>query len=658
MSTNIRHILEENQLRLAELNAPYDPITGMGSPIEREKVPIDEKTDWYLPLEMSKEPIVIAIKEYGSLSRLASILDVSLEELQDDLIKVRFKYDFEFWAYVCHPIQDAETGEVNKFKLRKAQRKVWKEIHNQIILEDPIRVIVGKARQWGGSTFANALHRWIQIEVKENWHSAICSDVEDQAKNIRGMSDLMYTNYPYGKFTLKPYQGSSKNKMVMERGCIVGVGSMEKPDNLRSYNFKMLHLTEVGIWKKTAGKSPQDLAQSLRSQVKKVPWSVIILESTAKGVGNFFHEEWKRAISKQSGYAPIFVPWWEIEMYQRPLKDPISFFESLKNNPDEYGMLLWELGATLEGINWYFNMKESENYDTWRMMSEFPSTWQEMFQSSGRRAFAPAYVQRARKVNLLPLFIGDIRADGIDGKSALQNIEFQLESRGDFWVWALPDKTRKVSNRYCVSVDIGGRSVGADYSVIRVFDRIEMMNMGVPEAIATWRGHLDQDLVCWKAAQIAKFYNNALLIPESNSIAEETTDSEGDQLMLILDQIVKYYDNIYCRTNPEKIRQGLPAMYGFMTSRKTKPSIISILNKSLRTFGYYEYDGRACDEFDEYEIKPNGTYGNVDGKDKHDDLVMSTAIGLWCCLSYMDAPAMIVESTHGSRSKIVSEASF
>lgn len=654
MGKNLQHILEENQRRLEVLYAPYDPVTGIGSPIAREKVSIDESTDWYLPVEMMKEPIVIAIKKFGSLFELSIRLDVSVSILQDELIKVRFKYDFEFWCYICHPIQDAETGEVNKFKLRKAQRKVWASIHEQIIKNLPIRSIVGKARQWGGSTFANALHRWIQIEIKENWHSAICSDVEDQAKNIRGMSDLMYKNYPYGKLTLKPFQGSSKNKIVEERGCIVGVGSMEKPDNLRSYNFKMLHLTEVGLWKKTAGKSPQDLAQSLRSQVKKVPWSVIMLESTAKGVGNFFHKEWLRAINGQSGYTPIFVPWWEIEMYQRPLVgNPIEFFESL----NEYGTFLWELGASLEGINWYSNMKDSENYDDWRMMSEFPSTWQEMFQSSGQRAFPPAYVQLARKVNCPPTFVGDMRADGFDGKLALQNIEFQPEPNGRFWVWAMPDKTINVSNRYCVSVDIGGRSDKADFSVIRVFDRIGMIEGGIPEAIATWHGHLDQDLVCWKAAQIAKWYNNALLIPESNSIAEETASSEGDQLMLILDQIVRYYDNIFCRTRPEKIKQGLPVMYGFMTNAKTKPSIISLLNKALRIFGYWEYDARVCDEYDQYEIKPNGTYGAVDGA--HDDCVMSTAIGYWACVSYMEPPAIIVESNKDrSKPKIVSEASF
>ena len=655
-------ISTEDKIRKAKLKAHYDPILGIGSPIPRKAFKFTEDLSMNLPIEMFEEDLLKGLLKFNSLEsfikqNFPDDYDQMYEKYFNDIETLRRKYDFEYWCMVYHPIQDAETGVISPFVLRQPQRKVWAAVHKLILLGLPIRVIIGKARQWGGSTWANAFHRWIQVEIKENWHSAICADVEDQAKNIRGMSVVMYERYPHIKLNLSPYEGSSKNKIVKERGCIVGVGSMEKPDNLRSYNFKMLHLSEVGIWKKTQNRSPQSLAQTLRSQVKKVKWSVIILESTAKGVGNFFHREWQKAIKNnaegKNGYEPIFVPWFEIEIYQKEIKDEAKFIQWMLGN--EYAMYLWELGANLEGINWYFDFKDSENMDDIEMYSEYPSTPEEMFSSTGRKAFSPLYVKRARINNRPPIFIGDIFGDALFGKESLNNLRFDPYPKGQMKIWARPDTSINIKNRYVVPVDIGGRSKNADFSVIRVIDRYPLLWGGVPEAILTWKGHLDQDLVIWKATQIAKAYCNALLTPEQNSLKKDVEASEGDHFLTLLDEIIDFYDNIFCRTSPEQIRQGAPRRYGFHTG-SNKADLITNMNKSLREEGYIEYDEEVCDEFAYYEIKDNGTYGAIDGQ--HDDLVMCTAIGKKAS-DLMDMPVEIKEETkYRIEKQIVGESTF
>jgi hypothetical protein len=147
-------------------------------------------------------------------------------------------------------------------------------------------------------------------------------------------------------------------------------------------------------------------------------------------------------------------------------------------------------------------------------------------------------------------------------------------------------------------------------------------------------------LAAWKAVQLAKFYNDALFIPESNSFDKTSAYAEGDHFLTILDEIVKYYPNIYVRTDPEKIRQGLPAKYGFHTNAASKPMIIDLLNAAIRDELFYERDERVLSELDTYEAKPNGRYGAVDGC--HDDMVMATAIGLWACLKHLPPPKIIV----------------
>ena len=57
---------------------------------------------------------------------------------------------------------------------------------------------------------------------------------------------------------------------------------------------------------------------------------------------------------------------------------------------------------------------------------------------------------------------------------------------------------------------------------------------------------------------------------------------------------------------------------------------------------YLERDLRSVDEMASYEVKPDGSYGGVEGT--HDDLVIATAGGVWLSISYMPLPR--IKTTH------------
>jgi len=173
--------------------------------------------------------------------------------------------------------------------------------------------------------------------------------------------------------------------------------------------------------------------------------------------------------------------------------------------------------------------------------------------------------------------------------------------------------------------------------------------------VAQWYGHCDIDLLAWKAAQVAKWYDNSLLVIESNTL--ETHDKErqvdGDQSQYVLNAIKDVYPNLYERKKSgESVDDGEQAVYGFHTNVKTKPMIISNLIKIVRDGLYTERDGRCLDEYLTYERKDNGAFGAVIGK--HDDLLMTRAIGLWVCYNEMDMPEirkkedMIQRRSYGS----------
>lgn len=655
---DVNSLVEENKKRRDAFFSEYDPLTGVGSPIKRVPVVFGDQTI-FVPKEMTDNPAIGLIVKEGSFTEFENKYfteKLTTKQIEDFIIGFnieRIKYDFEFWAYTCVLITDKETEHDVPFKLRGAQRKLLKVFETDRINGSAIRVILLKCRQWGGSTLTQLYMFWIQLFHKKNWSSAIVADVDDQARNIRGMITKAAHNHPKDiyEITFKPFEGSIKNRVIPDRGCVVGIGSAIKPDNFRSYAFKMLHLSEVGLWKSTLGRSAEGLVQSLRPTVPpNTPYTMIVMESTAKGVGNFFHKEWQEAKGKKTGYTPVFVPWFEIgEMYQLSLEEEYSEFI---NNMNDYDWELWHLGATLEGINWYNTLKDKENYSDWRMKSEYPSTDIEAFQHTGSRVFAPEYVENARRTCRKPDFIGDMFANDRKGEDALVNLRFESTPgaiKNMLKVWAKPDTEVKISDRYCVFVDIGGRTHRADRSVIKVIDRYWMLDGGVPEVVATWHGHIDQDLLAWKAVQIATWYDNALLAIEVNSLRKDHEGSEGEHSFTVLDEIADYYDNLYARINPDAIRDGKPTKWGFHTNASTKPMIINNLNAALRDGAYTERDFITCDEMDVYEVKDNGSYGAVDGD--HDDLVIGTAGALWLALCYMDAPAYYTPRTQRAKVK-------
>lgn len=487
------------------------------------------------------------------------------EEFMETLMRIRLKYDFEFWCATCVTILDKNSAEETNLVLRKAQRKLLSALEKLRSEGQPIRIVLLKARQWGGSTLVQMYMAWIQIFWKENWNSTICADVEEQARNIRGMYTRMAQFHPpqAQSVTLKPYERSPKVKIIVERGNIITIGSAQKPDNLRSFDFKMVHMSEVGLWRTTDGRSPDDLAQSLRAGIPDVPYSVVVLESTAKGVGNFFHREWLAA-KGEGGYTPVFVSWFEIEMYRRPVENYTRLF-TLMN--DYHWWLFDTKGATLEAINWYITFQKREQYSDWRMKSEFPSDDVEAFQSTGRRAIPQHYVSQARQTCRKALHVGELTGRAQKGIEALKDLKFNQDSTGKLEIWSMPDPL-PVRDRYAIFVDIGGRSKDADYSVIKVFDRYWLMEGGRVEVAAVWRGHLDQDLVAWKAAQIGTFYNNALLAVETNSLRKEKEDTEGEHFLTILDEIAPHYPNLYAREHPERINEGAPASMGSTPTSK------------------------------------------------------------------------------------------
>lgn len=679
MQKEVINVLKENDKRNADVYQKFDPISGIGSIGERVEVRIDgfPLETQYIPVEMLSIPLVKLLISCGSIIKfLTEELEVEYSEedrlkVIEQFVRLRCRYDFAFWAALYVYIKNKGGGDDVLFRLTRPQRKFVERLEKLRKANKPIRIVLLKARQWGGSTTSQLYMAWLQLVHKVGLNSLIIAHQGAGSDEIKDMFDRMIKAYPITMlYKLGETYNENESKLVgvghsgsihrvPQRNCKIKIGTAERPDSCRGGDYNLVHLSEVGLWKTTDGKKPEDIVRSACSGILLKPYTMIVYESTANGTGNFFQREYDAAKRGTSQFEAMFVSWFDIEQYSLAFENNDakadfaiwlwknrnnSSASSARAESGKYLWWLWEQGATLEAINWYVQERAKYNEHA-PMASEYPSDDVEAFVHSGERVFDKYKVDEFRASCKPPKYIGDVYADGDSGKDALKNLRFAEDTQGLLWIWDLPEIDDKeiVTNRYLTIVDIGGRSKKADWSVILVIDRLFMLDGGRPEVVAQWYGHIDMDILAWKAAQIAAFYDNSLLVIESNTL--ETHDKErqvdGDLSHFILNQIKDVYPNLYARKQTEdEIREGLPRKYGFHTNVATKPMIISTLIKVVREHLYTERDERCLDEYVVYEKKQNGAFGAIIGK--HDDLLMTRAIGLHICFFEMPIPTIVM----------------
>ncbi len=589
----------ENARRLAVATEVYDPVSGRGAYGERVEVrtPVEGLPTAMVPVSMTADPDYKPTLDSRGWQML------------------RFRHDFEFWCVSCVTIKPKDGYRNVAFRLNRAQRKVLAALEFDRLAGRPMRIIVLKARQWGCSTLIQNYMAWIQLCIRTNWSSLICCHKKDCAVNIRRLYSDLIAGYPAEltdsddgqPLRFKPFEGSVNVREIAGRGCRVAVASSDNQDAIRGYDIAMAHLSEAAFWRESARHSPDDIIRSVCGSVALLPYTLIAMESTANGTGNFFHEEWQRAKAGESDKRPVFVAWHEIEFNTAPLDvDAESFAATLTDA--ERG--LWNAGCTLEQINWY-RQKARANKDIRKLHAEYPSTDTEAFAATNCGVFDQNDIDR-----LLAGCTEPLRTCAVVGEN------FYDRPGGELQIWAEP------VNRgdYIVSVDIGGRSAASDWSVIAVMRRGDPSTGGRHEIVAQWRGHVDHDILVDIARVIAERYNYALLIIESNTLESEANAGAGANAY-VLDRLAASYYNIY-RRGPSLAsgESGAPRI-GFHTNRATKVAAINCLIRALREDEYIERSAEACYEYTVYRLQPNGSYGAIKGH--HDDIVMTRALAMY-----------------------------
>lgn len=588
---DVQALAAENRSRNEGLQVPYDPLTGEGCCGERRLVSVPVAGEVWLPVPMLDE--------------------VPLDTLSDELTyqKTRIKYDFEYWCAICATVRDKVSGRNVKLRLNAPQRHVLADLERQRLAGKGVRMILLKARQWGGSTLVLMYMAWIQLVLRRNWNSIICGHKRSTSSVIKGMYTKLLQHYPKQlldddkPLEFKTFEGNTNAKIITGRDCLVLMGTAQVDDVVRGYDIAMAHMSEVAFWPSSTMRNPEDVMRSVDGSLLVGGLTVEVLESTANGIGNYFHNEWLLSVNGETDKHTVFIPWYEIEIYRLPVDE--AEIADLWKSFDDYERNLWQIGCTLEMIKWYHEKRKSYQSHH-KMMAEFPTNSTEAFSTSGRCVFSLSRLDAMRAQCCEPLAKGELKK--VNGKWRIID-----EGKPRLKVWKMPT-TDMLESKYVVGVDIGGRSASADYSVISVIDCHDR----ICETVAQWRGHIDHDLLIEKAIAIASFYNQALLVVESNTL--ETNASDGKSAYL-LRRLKDEYSNVFRRkTEPHGFKVG------FQTNVLTKAQVVNHLVTMVREGLLVEHDSDAIDEMSWFEERLGGGFGAIDGK--HDDMVMSRGIAL------------------------------
>ena len=190
----VAEILTEDGRRMSRISAPYDPVAGNPHDPGRFRFEVRGLECW-LPREMEREPLVRELLQAGTLDRYLAARGSVSDELREATLRqwkrLRSRFDFPFWAASFAYIKKKGGGEDMLFVLNRPQRKLVALLEKMRRAGKPIRLILLKARQWGGSTCVQLYMAWLQLVHQKGLNSLILAHQGVATDEIKDMFDRM-----------------------------------------------------------------------------------------------------------------------------------------------------------------------------------------------------------------------------------------------------------------------------------------------------------------------------------------------------------------------------------------------------------------------------------------------------------------------------------
>jgi hypothetical protein len=471
-----------------------------------------------------------------------------------------------------------------------AQRPFIAEIERQYNAGKPVRIIVLKARQLGISTATEAVLFWWNF-LHPGANNLVIAHENIPSTELFEMTKLFWETWPFKKCYKMKYQ-TKQNLHWEDTGSRLRIASAKNPQGTRGSTIHALHASEVAFWP-----DPQTLWTGLSQTIHNRHGTIVVLESTANGVGNWFYDQWNEAVDGNSDFVPLFFPWFKHSAYR------VHTTLTVDSELDADEKQLLRIGASLENLawrRWAIINKSSGDLDSF--MQEYPSTPMEAFITSGRPIFSHQYLKRAY----------DDSNPGIEGRlidTPNGGVEFVPERGGELTIFrrAAPGDTRR--DRYFIAGD-PSETIAGDPACIQVINRQTFRQ------VAVWHGRINPRFFADEMMRLGKYYNFAMLCPEV----------EGGGQQTIATILAKNYPNIWLDKRADRLR-GSTNVFGWSTNYQRKQWCIGELQRLIIDGSLTIHDKKTYRQLQAYVQRDDGTWGNSSAE-THDDAVMALAIAV------------------------------
>lgn len=494
-----------------------------------------------------------------------------------------------------------KNAVASPFHLNQAQQKylyAFEEKWNQGL---PVRAIVLKARQIGLSTLTEGLI-FLLAMLQTNQRSLIIGNEIDNAQHLLSMTTTFWETYPFKSLYTPKY--ASRNELAWStNGSSIRVATARNASVGRGKTIRALHASEIAFWE-----HGKETMLSIAQAVPRRPFTFICMESTANGVGGYFHETWQAAEEGEVDYMPLFFPWHEHNEY-RASAIGLPYHSLGKLDSEE--KILQSFGVSDDRLAWRrWCIKNNCNNDVFQFHQEYPTTPEEAFVSTGTNVYPIEHLRHCYK----PM-------PGMRGRLMWESdrVRFKPDATGPITIFFQPSADRDYG-QYMIGGDPTHTTVG-DNASAQVINRRNM------EQVAIYNAKIDPASFGTQLDLLGRYYNDAVIAPEF----------EGPGASTVATLIANNYPHIWENKMVDNTRGKGSKHKGWRTTAKSKDFAITWLLKLVVDHDITIHDSNTFKEMKNYITLEGGGYGNADDT-THDDRVMALAISM--AAHHLDPPLL------------------
>lgn len=488
----------------------------------------------------------------------------------------------------------AKAGGMVAFRPTWLQVKLYKHIRAQIAKGKQAKVVILKARQIGFSTAIAMLFLALSI-VREAVVTLVVAHEKKSADKIfeiyrRALHHLPEDEQPETKFD------SMRQVVFQGTESQIGVEIAVKGKLGRSDTVTYAHFSEYAWWEEQ-----RETLQAALSAIPEAVGTIAVIETTANGWGDDFHEKWLEAEetwgSQSTGWEPFFVPWFQHNEYHLKLPD-----EYKQSREEDELQTQFKLAKTQ--VHWRRHKIKNEcGGDVHLFDREFPASPTHAFRATGEHVFNQESLDWiSAQFACDPLGIFDISVTLLGEPSRNYN------EKGFFRVYKEPSPGRE----YVIAADpTHNVGLNPDDAAFHVIDALAR------EQVAAFSGPIGADEFGDCLVGAAKLYNNAYVIVETNiglATVKRMHDGWG-------------YGNIHWYKVPGDVGAAPTWQMGFSTNPRTRADSIHVTKRLVREMLLAIRDKPTLAELQQFkEVKKGEKKKAQAPAGKQDNLVMALCI--------------------------------